>query len=287
MHVANHAGRACLVIDWHPDGTIGLADIEGASDGRFGPDPMTLLEQWEPFTQWGRAAAAKPTHRASNTELSAPIPRPTQVLAVGTNYTDHAAEVGQNPTQAIFSKLPTCIIGPAATVTLPTGTVDWEVELVAVIGRPAFQIPAAEAREYIAGFMVGQDLSERASQFAGELPQFTLAKSRPGFGPTGPWLTTLDELADPTDLAICCQRNGESVQSSRTSAMIQGVDEVVAFISAAVPLLPGDLVFTGTPSGVGYGRDPQLFLVPGDHLTSMIEGLGQIDLDFVAGEERR
>ena len=143
-------------------------------------------------------------------------------------------------------------MGPQVTVELPTTTVDWEVEMVAVIGRRAFRAPAAHAWSHVAGLMVGQDLSERASQFAGELPQFSIAKSSPGFGPTGPWLTTLDDIGDPADLAISCRRNGEVVQSDRTASMVHGVDALIADVSAATPLFPGDLVFTGTPGGTGH-----------------------------------
>ena len=187
---------------------------------------------------------------------------------------------------SFFSKLPPCIVGPQVTVELPTTTVDWEVEMVAVIGRRAFRTPAAHAWSYVAGLMVGQDLSERASQFAGELPQFSMAKSRPGFGPTGPWVTTLDEIGEPADLAISCRRNGEVVQSDRTASMVHGVDALIADVSAAIPLFPGDLVFTGTPGGTGHRRDPEIFLGPGDVLSSTIEGLGRIEQLFVAGGDQ-
>lgn len=290
MRLAQHAGRLLLVTvdeDTDPDTaeSVAVTDVATASEGRFGPDPMTMFEEWEEFTRWVGTGPAAPTHRLNRDQLQAPVPRPRQILAVGVNYAAHAAEAtGRN--LSFFSKLPPCIVGPQATVELPTITVDWEVEMVAVIGRRAFRTPIAHAWSHVAGLMVGQDLAERASQFAGELPQFSMAKSRPGFGPTGPWLTTLDEIDDPTDLAISCRRNGEVVQSDRTASMVHGVDALIADVSAAIPLLPGDLVFTGTPGGTGHRRDPQIFLAPGDVLSSTIEGLGRIEQRFVAGGDR-
>lgn len=281
MRLANHADRAALVVRAEGD-SVSIADVAETSDGRFGPDPMDLLEAWDEFRLWARTAAPDAVRTVSRAALSAPVPRPRQIFGVGTNYADHADEVGQTAHQSVFVKLPTSLVGPVATVTLPTTTVDWEVELVVVVGRPAFRIPAARAWDHLAGLMVGQDLSERTSQFAGELPQFSLAKSRPGFGPTGPWLTTPDELDDPTDLALTCRHNAESLQSGRTTQMIMKVDAVVASIAADVPLLPGDLIFTGTPSGTGHGRHPRQYLVDGDHLVSEISGLGRIEQHLVA-----
>ncbi|HEY0816142.1 MAG TPA: fumarylacetoacetate hydrolase family protein [Pseudonocardia sp.] len=291
MRLAQHAGRVLLVTvddDTAVDTaeSVAVADVAAASGGRFGPDPMTVFEHWGQFSRWFGTASVAPTHRLDRNQLDAPVPRPRQILAVGVNYAAHAVEAkGRNP--SFFSKLPPCVVGPQATVELPTTTVDWEVEMVAVLSRHAFRVPAEQAWSYVAGLMVGQDLAERASQFEGELPQFSLAKSRPGFGPTGPWLTTVDEIDDPADLAICCMRNGEVVQSDRTAGMVQGVDALIATVSAAVPLFPGDLLFTGTPGGTGHRRNPEVFLAPGDVLSSTIEGLGRIEQRFVAGSGLR
>ena len=153
---------------------------------------------------------------------------------------------------------------------------------MAVIGRRAHRVPAARALDHVAGYAVGQDISERVLQLAGTPPQFSLGKSLPGYGPVGPCLVTLDEFADPGDLALGCEINGEPVQSSRTSQLIFGVPELVAKLSARLPLLPGDVIFTGTPSGVGLGRDPQRWLTHGDVLTSHIEGIGEMRHRFAA-----
>lgn len=142
-----------------------------------------------------------------------------------------------------------------------------------VIGRLAERVEVTDALPYVAGFAVGQDLSERILQTAASPPQFSLGKSLPGFGPVGPWVVTLDELADPADLELGCEINGESVQLGRTSDLIFSVPVLIAKLSATLPLLPGDLIFTGTPAGVGLGRTPPRWLADGDVLTTHIEGL--------------
>jgi 2,4-didehydro-3-deoxy-L-rhamnonate hydrolase len=211
-------------------------------------------------------------------ELLAPVPAPRQVFALGLNYRDHAAESAvEPPTEPmVFTKFVTSLTGPAGTVALPSASVDWEVELVVVIGRTASRVPADRGWTYVAGLTVGQDLSDRALQFADSPPQFSLAKSYRGFGPIGPYVVDPGEVPDPDDLAIACSVNGEPMQSDRTSSMIFGVGEIVARLSRVVPLLAGDIIFTGTPAGVGFARTPPRYLRPGDELVSRIEGLGEM-----------
>lgn len=156
------------------------------------------------------------------------------------------------------------------------------MELVAVVGRRAEHVAEADAWSHVAGLAVGQDISERVSQLAGPAPQFSLGKSYPGFAPVGPWLTTPDELDDPDDLELRGTVNGEEVQKGRTSDLIFSVPALVAKLSAVLPLLPGDLIFTGTPAGVGLGRDPQRWLHEGDVLVSTISGLGELRQTFTA-----
>jgi 2-keto-4-pentenoate hydratase/2-oxohepta-3-ene-1,7-dioic acid hydratase in catechol pathway len=205
------------------------------------------------------------------------------VFAIGMNYAAHAAEAGIEAPEfpPTFTKFPTCLTGPDATVALPSAFVDWEVELVAVIGSAAYEVEVGKGWSHVAGLTVGQDLSERIVQTRPPAPQFSLGKSFPGFGPTGPWVITPDELDDPDDLALGCTVNGEEVQKSRTSDLIFGVDALVHLLSSITPLLPGDLIFTGTPSGVGGTRTPPRFLAPGDELVSTIEGLGTIHTHLV------
>jgi 2-keto-4-pentenoate hydratase/2-oxohepta-3-ene-1,7-dioic acid hydratase in catechol pathway len=264
-----------------------LVDVAGASGGRFGPDPMVALEHWPELLDWAASAPAGEGTPADPGRFGPPVPRPRQVFAIALNYPTHAAEARLGPPEQplVFTKFPSCLTGPSAAVVLPSDHVDWEVELVAVIGRGGHRIPAGKAWRHVAGLMVGQDLSERRVQLAGPRPQFSLGKSFRGFGPTGPVLVTLDELANPADLALSCALNGIVVQRSRTSEMIFPVPELVAWISAICPLLPGDLVFTGTPAGVGHGQDPPRYLRSGDVLVSSIEGIGDLRTTFTNQEE--
>jgi len=297
MRLANLSGQATLLA---PDDT--RIKVAEASDGRFGPGIQALYHQWEGFRAWADSwtAAGPGAHRPDPgrdpgdpgpardnpaTRLHAPAqaagaagspaPAPTQVFGIGRNYREHAAETGSEVSEipATFTKYPTCLTGDQAEVVLPSAQVDWEVELVVVIGLGAWQVQEADGWRHVAGLTIGQDLSERRVQFAAG-SQFSLGKSYPGFGPMGPVLVTPDELDHPDDLAISCAVNGETVQESRTSEMVFTVPRLVAELSAVVPLLPGDVIFTGTPAGVGFARTPPRFLAPGDVITSTIEGIG-------------
>nr|WP_246313258.1 fumarylacetoacetate hydrolase family protein [Leifsonia shinshuensis] len=265
-------------------------DAEAASEGRFGPDPMTAFADWEAFRAWasslGGGAAGAGGDPAVPERLGPPVPRPPQIFAIGVNYREHADEAGYPPDSlpVTFTKFPSSLTGPDATVELPEGNVDWEVELVIAIGVGGHRIPRAEAWTHVAGLTVGQDLSERVAQLEGTRPQFSLAKSYPGFSPTGPWLVTPDEFDDPADLAISCALDGEVLQNSRTSRMIYDIPELIARLSEVVTLLQGDLIFTGTPSGIGNARTPKRFLRAGETLVSTIEGIGAITTRFT---ERR
>jgi len=280
VRLGNVDGRAVLLDE---DGAG--VDVATASAGRFGPDPQGLFEHWDAFVAWAAGCTADADVRVAPERLGPPVPRPPQVFAIGINYREHADEAGYPPDSlpVTFTKFPACLTGADAVVDLPTDTVDWEVELVVVIGRRAEHVDRADAWAHVAGLTIGQDLSERTSQLAGSRPQFSLAKSYAGFGPTGPALVTLDELPDPADLAISCRIGDETLQSSRTSRMIYDVPELVARLSAVCPLLPGDLVFSGTPSGIGNARTPKRFLGPDDELISEIEGLGSIRTRFRTG----
>ncbi len=277
MRIANLAGRLVLITE------AGAVDVERASNQRFSPDPQAVYARWDEFTAWTRDAEHADATPFDDADLQAPGPNPAQIFGIGLNYRDHAAEAGldlpDSPT--VFTKFASSLTGPYGEVALHGTTVDWEVELVAVIGRRAWRVPAEHGWEYIAGLTAGQDLSDRALQLAGPAPQFSLGKSRPGFGPTGPWLVAPDEFADPDNLELSCTVNGESVQKSRTSELIFSIPELVAQLSAVLPLLPGDLIFTGTPAGVGVARTPQRFLAAGDELVSTIEGIGVMRHRFV------
>jgi 2,4-diketo-3-deoxy-L-fuconate hydrolase len=272
MRVANVQGRAHIVVDGE------VVDIAAASADRFPADPLELLERWPEFRDWAAGAPRAGAVPLVAGDLGAPVPRPRQVFAIGMNYRDHADETGLGvpASPSTFTKFPTCITGPSAQVALPPGDVDWEVELVVVLGRTARNVSPSRAWGHVAGVCVGQDLSERKLQLIPPSPQFSLGKSHPGFGPTGPYLVTPDELGDPDDLALDCTLNGEQVQQGRTRDMLFPVPELIARLSAVVTMLPGDLIFTGTPAGVGLGRTPPRFLAPGDVLVSSIDQVGEI-----------
>lgn len=278
MRLINLDGRIHLVT------AGGVVDIATASEQRFGPDPQDVYAQWDAFSEWARTAALpEPSGRVGT--IGSPAPAPRQVFAVGLNYDEHATESGfarpEHP--VIFTKFVSSITGPSETVQLPAGSVDWEVELVVVMGRGGRHIPEGQAWDHVAGVSVGQDLSERELQHAGPAPQFSLAKSHAGFSPIGPELVTPDELPDRDDLELGAEINGETVQHGRTSQLIFPVPVLIADLSATVELYPGDVIFTGTPSGVGVGRTPPRFLSAGDELRSYITGVGEFTQRFQAG----
>lgn len=201
------------------------------------------------------------------TRLGAPTAGTRQFVAIGLNYRKHAEEAGMAiPKEpVVFNKAVTCIAGPNDDVTLPEGSVegDWEVELGFVIGRTASLVPVADALSYVAGYLLANDVSEREWQ-AKRNGQWGKGKSFPGFGPLGPWLVTADEIPDPQDIPLELKVNGRVVQSSSTADQIFPVAEVLSYLSQFMTLLPGDVVITGTPAGVGLGMKPPMFLKRGD-----------------------
>lgn len=278
MRLANIGGRLAV-------GTAdGWVDVAEASRGRFSADPQAVYDRWEEFVAWADSARGSQGLRgpAATGEPQAPVPAPRQLFAIGLNYREHAIEsnlaIPEHP--VVFAKFQSSLAGPGAVVELPSDNVDWEVELVVVIGRQAHEVPVEKGWDYVAGLTVGQDLSWRAVQTRGPAPQFSIGKSFPGFSPIGPSVVTPDELADKDNLAIGCALDGEVLQDGRTSDLIFPVPELVSRLSQTLTLYPGDLIFTGTPKGVGAGRSPQRFLVPGT-LVSTIEGIGDLTITLV------
>ena len=196
MRIANNGGRLALV---HNDRIL---DVEQASGGVFGADPTEAFARWDELTTWAASIdldAHPDATSLADAVLDAPSPRPRQVFGIGLNYADHAAESGLAipTTPVVFTKFSSSVAGPDVDVVLPGETVDWEAELVAVIGKGGRHIPLADARGHIAGFTVGQDLSERTVQWQGQPAQFSIGKSFENFSPTGPFIVTLDEFANP------------------------------------------------------------------------------------------
>lgn len=285
MRIANLSGRSVLLGDTH------ALDIEGASEGRFDSDPATVYSRWAEFTPWADAIEVDADPRAtvfSTADLRTPVPWPKQVFAIGLNYADHAAEanlaIPSDP--IVFTKFVSSLTGPDAAVTVTGDTVDWEAELVVVIGHGGREIAEAEAWEHIAGLSVGQDLSDRTVQWWGPPAQFSLGKSFAGFAPVGPAVVSIDEISrshDREDLRITCTvTEGDDPSTTRvlqdgsTKSLIFSIPQIIARLSAIVELYPGDLIFTGTPAGVGMGRKPAEYLHAGQVLSTHIEGVGSI-----------
>ncbi len=271
MRVANLAGRAVIVIG---DRAVDVAEL---SNGRIGPDMASVYERWDDAVTLAATVADGAGRSFEPTDLGCAVPAPRQVFAIGLNYRTHAEESGLDvpSVPATFTKFPASLAGPYDDVEVVGDAVDWEVELVAVIGRRADRVEEADGWAHVAGLTIGQDISDRTLQFAAG-GQFSLGKSRRGYGPIGPVVVTIDELTDPDDLALGCSVNGETVQDSRTGDLVFGVPRLVAELSAVLPLLPGDVVFTGTPAGVGFTRQPARALHPGDVLETWIEGIGRM-----------
>lgn len=281
MRIANVDGRLTVAVT--ADRGV---DVERASSGRFAADPAAVYDRWSEFSGWvSNLDVTQPEIELRPDRLGAPSPTPRQVFAVGLNYRAHADESGFSIPDApvVFTKYQSALTGPNTRVRLPAGGhTDWETELVVVVGRSASDVGQDDAWDHVAGLTIGQDLSERIIQRSGPAPQFGLGKSFAGFAPTGPWIVTPEEFADRDDLALGCAINGVEMQNGRTSSFIFRIPELVSYLSSIVTLLPGDLIFTGTPAGVGMGRDPQVWLKPGDELVTWIEGIGELRQSFVA-----
>jgi 2-keto-4-pentenoate hydratase/2-oxohepta-3-ene-1,7-dioic acid hydratase in catechol pathway len=211
--------------------------------------------------------------------LAAPIMRPSKIIAIGRNYAEHVSESKSAlpPRPLIFTKFSTAIIGPEAEITWdPTLTtqVDFEAELAVVIGRTARHVAEADALGYVFGYTCANDVSARDLQFGDQ--QWVRGKSLDTFCPLGPWLVTADEIADPQNLNIRCTVNGQTMQESNTRHMIFTVAHLISFCSQAFTLLPGDIILTGTPEGVGHYRQPPSYLQEGDEVAVEIEGVGKL-----------
>jgi len=246
------------------------------------PDLLTLIRGGEEALAAARrrlesvpASAATPL---AEVQLLAPIPRPPKIICIGLNYRDHAAETGKTVEKipTVFAKFPTAVIGPGASIVLPKASTkpDYEAELAFVIGKGGRYIQASEWRRHVFGYTAFNDVSARDFQMA--TTQWMMGKTFDTFAPMGPWIVTDDEIPDPHALDISLTLNGAVMQSSNTSNLIFRIPDLVEFLSSVFTLEPGDVVATGTPSGVGFARKPPVFLKPGDEVTVRIAGVGEL-----------
>jgi 2-keto-4-pentenoate hydratase/2-oxohepta-3-ene-1,7-dioic acid hydratase in catechol pathway len=261
----------------HGDAYIDLL----ATDPALPPSVREILAGGPALLEQVRRVADRPAAvrlDPAGVKLLPPIPDPPKIVCVGLNYRDHAAETGaaipRDP--VLFSKFTTALVGPGEAIVLPpvSQKVDYEAELVLVIGRAGKNIAKEKAIEHLAGCMVGHDVSARDWQLEKDGKQWLAGKTFDTFAPTGPWLVTADEVGDPHALGIRLRINGQTMQDSNTCQMIFRADDLIAYISQVVTLLPGDLIFTGTPPGVGVARKPPVWLKPGDVVEVEIDGLG-------------
>ena len=270
------------------DAVVDLPEAGAATGVHIDGGTIGLLADWE----WRRKAELAVEYAtetgvgrydAADVSRAAPVSDPEKVVCVGLNYRDHAEE-GDNPIPdepVLFSKFPTAVTGPEDAVSWDpalTQKVDYEAELVAVIGEEARRVDPEEAMDHVAGFTVGNDVSARDLQHGDG--QWVRGKSLDSFAPVGPEIVTTDEVGDPHDLAIWADVNGERLQESTTANLIFGIDDLVSFCSQAFTLKPGDLLFTGTPPGVGVYREPPVLLEDGDSVTVGVEGVGELTSEF-------
>jgi 2,4-diketo-3-deoxy-L-fuconate hydrolase len=269
---ANVEGRSALV-----DSEGHWFDAWRVSHGVISVDPMSA---WLQLDELHRAAGtlpdASPDGTIGGAGLRPPIPWPRSVFAVGLNYRSHVEESKMKVPDAplIFTKFPSCLTGPTDPVILGGSTDDYEAELVVVIGRGGRSIRPEDAWRHVGGLSVGQDISDRTLQFAAEPAHFDLGKSRDTYGPIGPVVVSPDSFADPGDHLITCDINGERRQEDRTSNLIFDIPTLISYLSSILTLSPGDLIFTGTPEGVGAASGR--FLSDGDVISTTIEGIGTL-----------
>jgi len=278
FRLLNVSGRSALEVDgkWFDLATV-------AGDERLA-DPMEAIARSAELHGLGdRCDPGQAGGEVTATTLGPPSPRPRQVFGIGVNYAKHAAESGLDapPAPLTFTKFSSSLAGPTADVPLSGDKVDWEVEIVAVIGTRCSRVDVGGAWDVVAGLTLGQDISDRAVQFTNTPAQFSLGKSFPAYAPIGPALVSVDAFGDPDDLSLWCDVSGERMQQARSSQMIFSIPRLVAYLSSICTLEPGDLVFTGTPDGVGMARDR--FLVEGDLIESGADGIGRLSNRCVAG----
>jgi len=281
LRLASIDSRAHLVVDstaTHCD----VIDVARASNGSLPSDPMDCFSRWDDLRALASSATTSTT-RVELERLDCPVPRPRQMFAVGLNYRRHAEEMGSPiPLQPlIFAKFQSSLNAPYANITVVGDTVDYESEVVVVIGKGGRDIAQSSAWDHVAGLCAGQDVSDRKLQYSGTPPQFSMGKSRLGFSPIGPWVSDMAHVDKRNALRIGCSVNGEQRQDTVITDMIFSIDQIVSYLSTICELYPGDVIYTGSPSGVGHGRKPAEYLKPGDVVVTTLEGVGTMRHTFV------
>lgn len=276
LRLSSLNGRAHIVVS-HNDRAAHVVDLETLSKGAISSDPMSAYENWDTVRDLTTTITTEGTE-IEISSLDSPVPRPRQIFAVGLNYRQHAIEFGLDvpPSPLVFTKFQSSIGNPFAKIPLTNEQSDWEVELVLIVGRGGRSISRDHAWNHIAGICVGQDISNRVEQFTTNPPQFCLGKSFQNHTVFGPWVVDAQSVPNRDSLNISCLVNDREVQSSNTSDLIFSVSEIVEYLSHIVELYPGDVIYTGTPSGIGNSRKPPEFLKKGDVIVSTLESVGTI-----------
>lgn len=280
FRLVNVGGRTALE---HEGAWYDLAHLAG--DESLSAATIALGRRTEMHGLSKQCAQRPPDGLISEVTLGPPVPDARQVFGIGLNYRSHARESGIElpPAPLTFTKFPSCLTGPTSDVQLSGGSVDYEAEVVVVIGTRCRQVPEDRAWEVVAGITAGQDISDREVQLSGSPPQFCLGKSFTGYGPTGPAVVSVDSFGDPDDIAFRCEVWGEVVQKSSTAQLIFTVPRLVSYLSSICTLYPGDLIFTGTPDGVGMARGR--FLSRDDVIVTHVDGVGELRNRCVAQDQ--
>ena len=269
FRLGNLDGRAVLIDgeNWH--------DLEAASNGSFSGDPMEAVHRHAELHTI-QLNSRSPDGAVASAVFGPPVPCPRSVFAIGLNYAGHAGEADMDLPESplVFTKFPSCLAGATDNVELNSDFADYEAELVVVIGTAGRSISPNNAWNHVMGLTVGQDISDRALQFAAKPPHFDLGKSRDTYGPCGPAVVSTDLIAEPSNLRITCDINGERRQSGNTGQLIFDVPTLISYLSEILTLEVGDLIFTGTPEGIGASSGE--FLAAGDVIETSIEGLGKL-----------
>ena len=250
--------------------------VDVAQHSDLPADPMACIARWDELRATSfDAAAGRPV---TLQDLDCPVPAPRQMFAIGLNYRKHAEEMSsQIPAQPlVFAKFQSSLNAPTGDIRIASETCDYESEVIIVIARGGRNIAPADAWNHVAGLCVGQDISDRGLQYAGNPPQFSMGKSRQGFSPIGPWVTDMTNNERRNSLRVQCSINGELRQNTEINDMIFPIDRIVAHLSGICELYPGDVIYTGSPSGVGHGMKPPKYLKPGDVIETTLEGVGSM-----------